>query len=120
MDLGNRQIFSNGNFVSGQISEIDPNAQSAPRAYTGDSAIIRVRVAKEGGSASVLSVSPFFISDFRTGADQMVVRPLEALVNEPLPDVWHRYYAYRYEVMKGIEAAVASRAGAEVAETEAR
>jgi len=102
MSVGRRTaliISSNGNFVSGQISEIDPAKPWIARAYTGDSALFSVRVERAGGAATVASVEPLLISSFRNGRSQMVVRPLALLAAEELPAPWHDYYAYRYRVM---------------------
>lgn len=93
-------IYSNGNFVSGQTSEIDPASPWLPRTFTGDSALFRVRVGRVNGKASVLGVQPILISNYRDAQGTVVVRPLARLATEDLPGRWQDYYRYRWEVMK--------------------
>ncbi len=93
-------IYSNGNFVSGQTSEIDPETPWVARCYTGDSAIFRVQVGRVDGRVTVVSVDPLLISNYKNREGEMVVRPLSQLAEEDLPRPWSAYYRYRYEVMR--------------------
>lgn len=95
-------INSNGNFISGQISEIDPAKPSLPRTYTGDSAIFHVQVHRDGSVASVASVYPELTSNYKNADGEMVVRPLDTLARATLPSVWHTYYSYRLGVIRSL------------------
>ncbi len=97
-------INSNGNFISGQISEIDPAKPSLPRTYTGDSAIFHVQVHRGGATdlASVVSVYPELTSNYKNADGEMVVQPLDILARAQLPEVWHSYYVHRLGVIRSI------------------
>jgi len=103
VDGTNRLIInSNGNFISGQISEIDPTAPSLPRTYTGDSAIFHVQVSRQSGKTSVVSVYPELVSNIKTADGEMIIEPLDQLVREELSPVWHDYYAYRLKTIRAL------------------
>ena len=95
-------INSNGNFISGQISEIDPEKPSLPRTYTGDSAIFHVQVRRGNAGASVASVYPELTSNYKNADGEMVVQPLDTLARAKLPSVWHAYYSYRLGVTRSL------------------
>jgi poly-gamma-glutamate synthesis protein (capsule biosynthesis protein) len=95
-------INSNGNFISGQISEIDPKSPSVPRTYTGDSAIFHVQVSRRDEKTSVVSVYPELVSNFKTTDGQMIIAPLDQLVRDQLSPVWHDYYAYRLKTIRAL------------------
>ena len=108
-------IYSNGNFISGQTSEINPETPWVARSFTGDSAIFRVRVGRVDGGASVLSVDPLLISNYKNREGEMVVRPLAQLAACGLPEPWSAYYRYRYQEMRMLVARADAPAGERVA-----
>ncbi len=101
-------MYSAGNFISGQTSEIDPKKPWLPRTLTGDSAIFRVRVARapEGG-ATVASVDSILVTNYKNSDGEMVVRPLATLARARLPPPWGAYYRYRYRAMRSLLARTA-------------
>ncbi len=111
-------IYSNGNFISGQISEINPATPWVARSFTGDSAIFRVLVGRIDGKATVLSVDPLLISNYKNREGEMVVRPLAELASGGLPAPWSAYYRYRYEVMRMLVARENAPQGQRVAAPE--
>jgi poly-gamma-glutamate capsule biosynthesis protein CapA/YwtB (metallophosphatase superfamily) len=93
-------MFSMGNFISGQIWNIDPEDQDNPRNATGDSCLLLVSFLKESGTASVIldDVHPYGAFNYRDPVKGMVVRPYESLIgDEVLPEEWDTYYRDRKE-----------------------
>jgi len=111
-------IYSNGNFISGQISGINPETPWVARCYTGDSAVFRVRVGRVDGRVTVVSVDPLLISNYKNREGEMVVRPLSQLAEDRLPGPWSAYYRYRYEVMRALVARADAPDGKRVAAPE--
>jgi len=100
-------LASCGNFISGQTWHLEPHDVAHPRAWTGDSAVFRVRVGwidadagataapGLGGDATVVAVEPFLITNYRHPEWGMVVVPFDELALIPMSPEWRRYYRLR-------------------------
>ena len=89
-------LYSTGNFISGQIHYLDANDARRRRAFTGDSAIFRVTIARGAGrsaGATVVRVEPHYIANVRERGGGFAVHPFDDL--PPLSPAWRRYYTER-------------------------
>ncbi len=92
-------IYSSGNFVSGQTWRLTPDDHSIRRAYTGDSALYQVELARVRGHYSVAHVEATLISHV-IDAGGVVVRYLEDLAKLPTTHRWAEFYRKRLEAVR--------------------
>ncbi|MFW5786135.1 MAG: CapA family protein [bacterium] len=100
-------LYSTGNFISGQIHYLGADDARRRRAFTGDSAIFQVTIARDGearagardggATATVVRVEPRYIANVREPGGGFVVFPFDAL--PPLEPEWRDYYAERRRLM---------------------
>ena len=96
-------IYSAGNFISGQIWSIDPEHPDPERVFTGDSALFQVVVEQKragDAEASIRSVKPMLISNYRDPEYGMTVIPTKELLKKDIPREWTAYYARRADEIK--------------------
>jgi poly-gamma-glutamate synthesis protein (capsule biosynthesis protein) len=86
-------LHSTGNFISGQIHYLGPDDAGRRRAFTGDSAIFRVTLARFDDGASVAMVNPLHIANVREPSGGFAVYPMDALPE--LAPQWQEYYRAR-------------------------
>ena len=98
-------MYSMGNFVSGQRFEQNIEDPGAPREYTGDAVLLKVRLeqTREGKKRfgyDALSVRPVPVTNWNDPRGGVVVRRFTGDFLKTLPPVWQAYYRTRYELMR--------------------
>ena len=88
-----------GNFISGQMRTVQDNTPYAKYAYTGDSLLMCLEIAMENNQATIKSVNPILISNYKNPNLGVVVDLLEDLAAEHLYDLWSDYYKIRLSIM---------------------
>lgn len=102
-------MYSLGNFVSGQGYYVKATTPTIERAYTADSAIMRVTVQRNSlGKVSVTAVKPVLISNYTTPQKDIVVAETEKLANATLYGDWQAYYQIRLKTIKEFFATMSS------------
>jgi hypothetical protein len=104
---------SMGNFVSGQAQYLDPaSGLGAVAPGTGDSALVRVRIACGRGWATVVGVEAVPLAACWNGRGEMVIGRLSALVgpardwSAPPPSAWAAYFRGRLDGLTRLLAGV--------------
>lgn len=92
-------IYSAGNFVSGQTWRLTPDDYGIRRAYTGDSALYQVELARIRGEYGVADVEATLISHYIDHGG-VVVRYLEELATLPASHRWAQFYRKRLEAVR--------------------
>jgi hypothetical protein len=93
-------IASAGNLISGMTWGIDPGEPELPQAFTGDSALWRVRVKRREGVVAVDQVQPLLVTNYRNSNNELVVVPFSGLLGVSMPASWRSYYSKRYSIMR--------------------
>ena len=107
---------SMGNFVSGQAQYLDPRSGSgAVRPGTGDTALVRVRLACGRGWATVIGVEAVPLAMHWNARGDQVVGRLSALAGSAAgrlaPSAWEAYYRGRLDGITSLLAAVVTSSG---------
>jgi poly-gamma-glutamate synthesis protein (capsule biosynthesis protein) len=92
-------IYSAGNFVSGQTWRLTPSDYGIRRAYTGDSALYQVELARVRGEYGVANVEATLISHYIDHGG-VVVRYLEELAMLPRNHRWAEFYRKRLDAVR--------------------
>jgi poly-gamma-glutamate capsule biosynthesis protein CapA/YwtB (metallophosphatase superfamily) len=88
-------LYSLGNFISGQTWRLSPGDFRRRRAFTGDTAVVRVRLHADARRSTILEVSPLLVTTVNDRILGPVVTPL-ASVAENHPDAaWRRFFYFR-------------------------
>jgi Putative enzyme of poly-gamma-glutamate biosynthesis (capsule formation) len=98
-------MYSMGNFVSGQRFEPNLEDPGAPREYTGDAVLLKVRLEQRHTGETrfgydSLSVRPVPVTNWNDPRGGVVVRRFTGDFLQTLPPVWQAYYRARYELMR--------------------
>jgi poly-gamma-glutamate capsule biosynthesis protein CapA/YwtB (metallophosphatase superfamily) len=93
-------IASAGNLISGMTWSIDPGEPENPRAFTGDSALWSVRVARRDGCVAVEQVRSLLVTNHRNTDNELVVIPFSDLLGQDLPASWRAYYQRRFNLLR--------------------
>ena len=95
---------SMGNFISGQTWFLGPGQASTQRAYTGDSAVLQVRVLRDRGTSKITinHPKPHWISTQVIGG-QTLIRFQDDLVRE-LSGPWQTFFQVRADAMARLTA----------------
>lgn len=101
-------MYSMGNFISGQRFEPNREDPGAPREYTGDAVLLRVRLERKpirGASAgfSGMTVRPVPVTNWNDPRGGVVVRRFTGDFMRKLPPVWQKYYSARYDLMRSCQ-----------------
>jgi len=106
---------SMGNFVSGQAQYLDPvSGAGAVAPGTGDSALVRVRIACGAVRATVIGVESVPLAVHWNGRHEMVVGRLASLAGPaagPAATAWGAYYRGRLDGITRLLAGVVSASG---------
>lgn len=95
-------LHSLGNFLSGQGRIIDEALPEEDWSYTGDSAIVQIRVERNAqGDATIRKLTPIGVANYITPNREVLLYPLETLATMPLPDPWGNFYRERRRLMEG-------------------
>lgn len=95
-------LYSCGNFISGQTWMVTPTYSDPTwenHLFTGDSALFRVFLKKNGEKGTIFDFEPLLVSNYRDPKDGMVVKRLEAFSQENLSEGWNGYYKSRNSVV---------------------
>jgi poly-gamma-glutamate capsule biosynthesis protein CapA/YwtB (metallophosphatase superfamily) len=119
-------LHSMGNFISGQIWNIDPESLENERNATGDSSLISItfeKAAPARESLRISSIEPYLAFNYRDPKKGMIVRPYQKILgDEAVPEVWKDFYRDRAEQLawftdpKGAPQGAAEESAAEGAE----
>ncbi len=93
-------LYSLGNFVSGQPWRLSAAEYRRRRAYTGESAVVRVVVDVDERRATILDVEPLLIATVKDLIDGPVIRTLPGVADDHPEADWQRYYYMRHRAME--------------------
>ncbi len=93
-------IASAGNLISGMTWSIDPRDPENLQAFTGDSALWSIRVARRDGCVAVEQVRTLLVTNHRNVDNELVVVPFSEVLREELPPSWRSYYRQRYSLLR--------------------
>ncbi len=88
-------LYSLGNFISGQTWRLSAEDYRRHRAFTGDTAVVQVRLHADSRRSTVLQVSPLLVTTVNDRVIGPVVRPLASVAADHPDESWRRFFYFR-------------------------
>lgn len=88
-------LYSLGNFISGQTWRLSAGDYRRRRAFTGDTAVVQVRLHADWKRSTVLDVAPFLVTTVNDPIAGPVVRPLPEVAADHPEEAWRRFFYFR-------------------------
>ncbi len=93
-------MFSMGNFISGQRYSPEKENPAGLREYTGDAVLLQVQLSRSGKTGyDKMSVSPVLVTNYAEPGQGVVVRLFDDAFASSIPPRWRDYYQKRSDYM---------------------
>ncbi|MDC7124548.1 MAG: CapA family protein [Spirochaetales bacterium] len=90
---------SMGNFISGQGRIADPVLPEEEWSYTGDSAIVQLKLSFDGKNPRLEKLSAIPIANIMDTNRDVVITPIEELTHRAVPEPWKSFFIQRFILM---------------------
>jgi poly-gamma-glutamate capsule biosynthesis protein CapA/YwtB (metallophosphatase superfamily) len=88
-------LYSLGNFIAGQTWRLSAGDYRRRRAFTGDTAVVQVRLHADPKRSTVLGVAPQLVTTVNDRTAGPVVRPLPEVATDHPEEAWRRFFYFR-------------------------
>ncbi len=88
-------LYSLGNLISGQTWRLSAGDYRRRRAFTGDTAVVRVRLHADAKRSTVLEVAPHLVTTVNDRVTGPVVRSLPGVAADHPEQAWRRFFYFR-------------------------